>query len=677
MIYTLRDDPCPTGGLPLSQVADNALHYRELRNGFIASDVTSANNHELTEGHWKMDDAGYRNRNGSALGYLKARVNGEDVGQIGGSGNSTGFGVFRDNAGNTIIVTDARTRNSARLNQHILPAWKRYYLKIPGGRHFWNGYQLQYRSAANLDWEVNIKNLQFKLTDGTNIMGLLDNQYTRLGDWCYNTGGGVGCYSGGRRKVMELVTYPAGQPGGLLGALEQICVRAGKRLDGIVHIHFDDPPPPTNWWDIVSTVLTVADAFTALIGVPPGTLSAVGGAIKGAVSGDLLAVVNGVAAASSAIAPKFVRSVENTVKGALDDLSNTIGLTGLLDEGAMDDKVKQLITPVMNMAGLVDDAIRDTISNIPDKKALFSLITDTIGIDEQEVLKFYNRLRRNDATIVGDLLSATGIKYGEIANVIQGINNFAVVDSLRRNLKNVGADGTYVSALRQSVMIDETITNNPLMQEILSSGSAHTLLPTIPGFSDLVATIVTDQNTLIDTIGTIDDEFFADKLKSWIGGAFGFPLGPNVLGDLTVRALISKGEAYARNGVKDFPLPATIPDALQEAFAREVGQALEGDVRVHCRDGFIFDPVECRCRKIDPNTGVVVDEDIGRVEFPSDVSATAPVVGTEILESGYSPFVAQPVVDTETEDGEPFAPGCCRSVTQSQNVTINNYPLKR
>ncbi len=624
----------------LDGLGDAALHYENLRNPLVASDVFGANNTELVAG------GNWAKRNGAALGF-------RDIEFANDSSRFTGFGVCTDKAGNTILITvdDGTNQNSARVIEKLLDKsiCSRIQINfIPGSAPKLVKYAQSLMGEREVLW-----------SQDNYERGAVNNQDSN--DLRLLTIGGASIYDGlwqyaeerwtNDNKKLRVLPLMKKDATGLLRAIETLCLNRSKKLDKVIWLHYAAEPPASNWLDVLSTVLSTLTAFAPGLGIAKEVWAGAAQGIKGIKSGNIMDSIQGISAVVGAISPETLRNVEKLTedaKAVIKRVEQEIKTVGWNIEASYE----QLISPTIRAAGSVLAGIENTMQ--------IQQVAKSLGIDAAELHALRQRFRTINPTqfYTPDFVNRISGKYGDYAPLIQTLNTSVMVDSLRTQLRSIGGSDSNISWLKQQLLgvYGGRVEQVPILQELFSTGMAGTLLPSVPGFSDIVASILTDASARTNALGDVASTAFSHKLKNWLGGAFGYKMGENILADLTLRSLTEQANQYAYNRLKDFPLPLAIPEKYRATFAQEIAQAMQGDVRVHCSDGQVFDLATCRC-----------------VSSSSSTTEPGKQYPKEFPNSGSDP-VSSPTQsggDTPVSTGEPSSRRDCCPTTQT--VTVNNY----
>jgi cell division septum initiation protein DivIVA len=523
-------------------------HYSVLQDIKVLSDITGANIGNAAD------------RNGSALWYN----NRPDL----NPGSQTGFGMFKDSIGNTIVVLDFNRPQSLDIAR--------------------NGF---------LGYRINPENLEDNSDNATrNYMTIkIDNSIYRGSGWVerftqniydskIRATGGREFQQGG--TILPSVYMPKDSN---LNHVANMFSLQEKTLFGYLkEIENKGKPQPTpivliiearegfpSWQDKLGMVLGAANAVTGTLGIklPPDIMkgskalvSVFNGNAKGV---DLKTTFSSMFSMAEVLAPETVKGVSKYVEDAGLSVGKYIETAG-----------KTIKEYALSSGRNISDTILKNAQSV-------------LGLDYKEIDKIYRRYSLNQPILeMPDLTKiAKAVGLGDVNKVVQNISNMLMVDKVKLVIES----GTLATEIRSTA---SPLSEIPILQDLMIAGGSNAALSYFPKIEAFTSALLNSSQ-----IKSYTNEN-PDILAALIGQNYGhLPTDKNMLKDLTIDALIGKAglSAYANRNTP-FVLPDSIEDEYKECYKFIIEQNSDAKV-LWCPEGWEWDYSLRKCVNKTVSTG--------------------------------------------------------------------------
>ncbi len=509
-------------------------HYSVLQDIKVLSDITNAN------------IGNSANRNGSALWYN----NRPDL----NPGGNTGFGMFKDSIGNTIVVLDFNQPQSVDIAK--------------------NGF---------LGYRINPDNLEDNPDNATrNYMTIkVDNRKFRGNGWVerltqdlydkkiratayreFEQGGTIlpSVYMPKDSNLNNVANMYSLQEKTLFGYLKEIENRGKVEPTPIVLIIEAREGFPS-WQDKLGMVLGAANAVTGIVGIklPPEIMKgskALVSVFNGSATGvDIKTTFSSMLSMAEAFAPETVKGVTKYVEDAGTSIGKYIETAGKTIKRYALDNTRSIHATMLKEAESV------------------------LGLDYKEIEKIYSRYSTKIPTLeVPDLTKIVkGVGLGDVNKTVQNISNMLMVDKVKRVIET----GSLATEIRDTA---SPLSEIPILQDLMIAGGSNAPLSYFPGIEAFTSSLINSDQVKSYTNSN------PDILAALIGQNFGhMPSDKNMLKDLTIDALIGKAGLSSRiNSNTPFVLPDSIEDEYKECYKFIIEQNSDAKV-LWCPEGWEWD----------------------------------------------------------------------------------------
>lgn len=164
---------------------------------------------------------------------------------------------------------------------------------------------------------------------------------------------------------------------------------------------------------------------------------------------------------------------------------------------------------------------------------------------------------------ISGVLNKSNLPYSDLVGKVQTMFQIQTL----RSLSAASRSGSVVTNLLDA----GTMTKVPILQNMLATTTADTVVSAIPGVSEIMSLAVNQTNDIANV----------DIHKGAIQSALGQIVGNDTFDDLTLRGLKERANETLEKGAKQFVLPITIPSEKRHAWAQsiadEVGMSVVAD----------------------------------------------------------------------------------------------------
>jgi len=700
-----------TVGIPSKDLVQN---YNEMKNPLVSRDITKSDLKSFTQGI-TTDKFGNKN----PLGFIETKLTANEISQRNGSAlwygpqsgrnidtkKSTGFGMFKDKIGNIIFVLDANNQESEQLAVAGLLGFEipNIYLSQPnnsGVRQIQKPLgQILYkhRSLCNLFMIGDIKGQDYTQTLRTGIAETIQRGVYQYGNGFYNSNGawkfeelpnnaltqpnaeygldfqndlyGNEEFTGANGRVWKYsVPYANIKDSGstkdiniykLLQYVEDKQWKLSKPI--IILVDKVMPPPPIISQDFIS-ILKIAGGLTALVGIPL-PMDAILGAVNfasnleaGATNGfstgvSLLQTAFNVA---KGVVPDEIKGLEADAKklisdnvGVLEEQLKEFGST--ITQSQVFNELKRQVSEKGDIYQYGKYAVAgfDGLKNIGSAAGIIGLNQNQIN----SISKYYSNI------------TAGGIGVFDMRDIVPGFN----FKEVQKNIANLSAQITSKTILNQLNQIGATtllnniknagsVTDIPIMQEIILNGGASTVFGMLPKAPELATSFVNSrisklENASIETRGKLQDQ-----RANLIAAGMGYNLEIcDIFRKETTDSLVNQATVYAREKIPFF-LPPTINPDEAECYKYEIIKTVKGADVINCPEGWNYDVKTNRCfnetTKVGFDTGIKINTG-GNISFDTGVKVEKGI--PKCIQSSFGTYVFYfrgiPLAAMESKDG--------------------------
>jgi hypothetical protein len=438
------------------------------------------------------------------------------------SGRYTGFGLFKDNVGNLIIALDEN---------------------MPASQTILKGELLGFSSKAQLLRECPVVNVSHT---SKNIWG---NKDTTATSRAKNLQNGIvySSYSGnwGGEKPVSNSFYD------VLTNIESKKIKFSRPI--ILYQSYSDAG--AGWNDILNIALSVASSMVSagIVNLNPAVLERSANILKVWGSGKALKEINlndafeTLKITGEIIAPTWTKGAVAKIEKIKDE------------SGKLEDVIKY--GKYLNKAKSGYDAINSQLG-----ASFMGELQEVTGVDRVELQKFTQNIREGNYKYPVNLTKING-SLQNANKILANVNITAVNELVKAKMNN----NQLVNEISSSGL---DIYAVPVINNILQSGTASTILQGVIGVDKIVPAIIKKQNLSLNS----GDNY--KGLAGMIGASFGY-VGPEENFDIfTKTALRVQATEYAVNKIP-FVLPDTIPPQKREEWAKELRQDTGANVMAY------------------------------------------------------------------------------------------------
>lgn len=507
-------------------------HYSKLAEKHVIADILQANNVNKPL------------RNGSALWYNNTtRLD---------SGNPTGFGMFKDSIGNTIVILNMNAQSSRDIAVNGFLGYKINPQKVTDRLGATNknylAIYLDNRAWKGDGWKERLTESYYSNKFSFQSKNIVQNRVFGVDH---------GIYLPKDSDINKLLNIYNLQDKTLYGILKEIENRNIKLKTPLV-VAIQEREPVPSWTDKLKELIQIANTMTMALGVPiPVNVMRGSEALVNVAEGNYVQAINKV--------PSIIALAEyfapETVKGVIE-------------------YSKLAETEVHSLISKAGETVKEFMPRLDLNNSILSNAEAVLGLDKNEIKKLFTSYTNSVAGAVPDLtkLISNTVDINEVNKTIYNITNMLMLDRAKYMLDS----GTLVNQIKST---PAPLKEIPILQDLIISTGSNATLRMFPNIEKYTEAII---NSPI-----IKNYNKPELLAGVIGQNFGLlPPDKNVMKDIVIDALI--GKAQNSNPNTPFVLPATIEEEYIDCYKFVI--ETESDVKVmHCPDGWKYDTNLRKC----------------------------------------------------------------------------------